>query len=339
MKTYDIPSGLDHTPPMIIDAYVKAKSVLEDHERVFVSVSGGKDSDIMLDLMWRLAGDRVTYVWFDTGLEWDATLRHLAALENRYSIEIRRIKAYRPVAWCVKEYGQPFISKLISHMIDHLQRYGFKWEDLPFEQLFPSYPRIKSYLKWWCNSYVCNGNQRMNQWNICRHNSLKQFLMLSPPSFKISERCCYYAKKRTSELFVKSEDWDLSVTGIRQLEGGVRALHYKECYNAGRKGVDMYRPLFWFNEDDERVYADHFEVTHSDCYTVMGFTRTGCIGCPFNSHYRRELESARPYEPAKVAAAEAIFADGYSYVEAFKRYRDLHRVANRYYDRRPTQGS
>ena len=332
MKVNDIPKGLNHTPVAIIDAYVKAKSVLEAHENGYVAVSGGRDSDIMLDILWHLAGDQLTYVWFDTGLEWDATLRHLAYLENRYGIEIRRVKAYRPVAWCVKEYGQPFISKLISHMIDHLQRKGFTWNDEPLEDLVLRYPTIRSYLKWWCDDYRTADGGVMNQWNICRHNSLKQFLMTERPSFRISDRCCYYAKKRTSELFAKSEHWQLSMTGVRQSEGGVRAIHYSGCYNAGKLGVDMYRPVFWFRDEDERVYADHFELVHSDCYKQMGFRRTGCVGCPFNSHYNEELESAERFEPAKVKAARAIFGDSYRYTEEFKRYRDLHHAENR---RRP----
>ena len=52
----------------------------------------------MLDLLERVRGNRkVTYVFFDTGIEYRATLRHLDDLEAKYGIEIVRRKAKKPV--------------------------------------------------------------------------------------------------------------------------------------------------------------------------------------------------------------------------------------------------
>ena len=49
---------------------------LETHKNVVVSVSGGGDSDDMLHLFEMAnkdVGSDITYVFFDTGLEYDAT--------------------------------------------------------------------------------------------------------------------------------------------------------------------------------------------------------------------------------------------------------------------------
>lgn len=77
----------------IIDAIVKAYSVVNKpfYNNVICSISGGSDSDIMLDIIYRVDEQKkVTYVWFDTGLEYKATKEHLKYLEDRYGIEIRR---------------------------------------------------------------------------------------------------------------------------------------------------------------------------------------------------------------------------------------------------------
>ena len=95
---------------IILDAFLKARSVLEQHEHALVSISGGADSDVMLDLIERTkvgTGCKTTYVWFNTGLEFQATKEHLRYLEERYGIEIVRFKAEKSIPASVREYGQP----------------------------------------------------------------------------------------------------------------------------------------------------------------------------------------------------------------------------------------
>ena len=68
---------------------MKSEAVLSTHSHVGVSVSGGADSDVMVDLVERVkavTSTDVSYVWFDTGLENRATRRHISDLEDRYGI-------------------------------------------------------------------------------------------------------------------------------------------------------------------------------------------------------------------------------------------------------------
>jgi 3'-phosphoadenosine 5'-phosphosulfate sulfotransferase (PAPS reductase)/FAD synthetase len=77
----------------ILDSYSKAYSILCTHKykKVLCSVSGGADSDLILDICARLDIDKIIdYVWFDTGVEFNATKEHLKYLESRYNITIRR---------------------------------------------------------------------------------------------------------------------------------------------------------------------------------------------------------------------------------------------------------
>ena len=114
---------------MILDAFMKAHSVLEGHRHALVSISGGGDSDVMLDLVERVRGGtgcEVTYVWFDTGIEYRATKEHLEYLEDRYGIEIVRRRAEKSIPTSVREFGQPFLSKYVSENMERLQRHGFR---------------------------------------------------------------------------------------------------------------------------------------------------------------------------------------------------------------------
>lgn len=75
----------------IFDALIKAKSVLGRHQKIVVAISGGADSDVVLDLIEKTKGDKdIKYVWYNTGLEYQATKDHLKYLEAKYGIKLER---------------------------------------------------------------------------------------------------------------------------------------------------------------------------------------------------------------------------------------------------------
>lgn len=103
-------ASLDTKNFAIIDGYAKAVSVLSRSHTPLCSISGGSDSDIVLDVIHNVdEKKKVRYFWIDTGLEYRATKEHLDDLERKYGIEIERIKACKPIPFCCKEYGQPFL--------------------------------------------------------------------------------------------------------------------------------------------------------------------------------------------------------------------------------------
>lgn len=149
----------------------------------------------MLDLISKIDKDRkVRYIWFDTGLEYQATKDHLKYLEEKYHIEIERIKAIKPIPLSCSEYGQPFLSKFVSDMISRLQRHGFTWEDKPVEQLLAEYPKAQGAINWWCNGRNKPGF-KTSMFNINYHKYLKEFMIENPPWFKISSKCCTYVQR------------------------------------------------------------------------------------------------------------------------------------------------
>ena len=310
-----------HDDITIVDSFVKANSVINSplYKTILCSISGGSDSDVMLDLISRVdLNKKVKYVWFNTGLEYQATKDHLDYLEQKYNIEIIRERAIKPIPLTCKEYGQPFISKFVSEQIGRLQKHGFNFIDLPYEELILKYPKCVSALKWWCNVYESKaGNSRFN---ISRNKYLKEFLIANPPTFKISSKCCSYAKKNVGKNAVKKYKADLQIIGVRQAEGGIRSVAYKNCYSLSENGVDNYRPLFWYKDNTKENYETKFNILHSDCYTEYGFKRTGCCCCPYSRGLEQELEATRIYEPKLYKAVCNVFKDSYEYTRKYREF-------------------
>lgn len=311
---------------MIVDNLIKAYAIINNdkYEKIVCSVSGGSDSDVMLDICHRVdKNNKVEYVWFDTGLEFQATKDHLRFLEDKYGIEIKTYKARKPIPTCCRECGQPFISKNVSEMIYRLQLHNFQWEDEPLEKLLEKYCKwdekkqdwvgCKGALVWWCN-----GNQT-SRFCISQNRFLKEFMIENPPWFKISSRCCKYAKKDVIHKLIKDGGYDLNIFGVRKSEGGIRATAYKNCFDES-DSCDNYRPLFWYSDSDKEEYEEHFGVTHSKCYSEYGLERTGCCACPYGRNLEFELEVTEKYEPKLYKAVTNIFADSYEYT---KRYREF----------------
>lgn len=304
---------------VIQNALIKCYEEVTKHNKILCSVSGGADSDVMLDMLIRCGvKDKTDFVFFNTGIEYRATLEHLSELEQKYGIVIERVNALKPVPYCVKQYGTPFLSKYVSNMIYRLQSHRFKWEDEPFDVLMTKYPGCKTALVWWCNHRP--DGTTTTQFVIDRYPFLKEFIIQHPPWFDVSDKCCYYAKKATARKMESTRCYDLKCVGIRQAEGGVRATAYKNCFSEGSE-LDQFRPIFWFRDSDKNEYCEHYGIVHSRCYTEYGLKRTGCFGCPFGKRFEEELISIAIHEPQLYSAANNIFKDSYEYTRMYKEFR------------------
>lgn len=321
-KTLD--SLLDNCPKnqIIGDNLIRAWSKINSskYEKIVCSISGGSDSDVMLDICMKCDKDnKIEYVWFDTGLEYQATKDHLKYLEEKYGINIKPFKAIKPIPTSCREYGQPFLSKQVSEFMSRLQKHNFKWEDKSFEELIEEYPKCKSALEWWCGS---KGSS--SKFNIMQNKWLKEFIIENPPTFKISNICCKYAKKDVSHKLLSDFGYDLNVVGIRKAEGGARSAAYKSCFDENGKSksntYDNYRPLFWYKNSDKDEYDRHYGILHSRCYTEYGLKRTGCAGCPYGRDFEQELEIIEKNEPKLFVAVNNIFGDSYKYTRKYREF-------------------
>ncbi|MFR3126402.1 MAG: phosphoadenosine phosphosulfate reductase family protein [Coprococcus sp.] len=303
----------------ILDNLIRAWAIINKpiYEKIVCSISGGSDSDIMLDIVWRCDKDnKVDYVWFDTGLEYQATKEHLKYLENKYGIEIVRYKGIKPIPLTCRDYGQPFMSKQASEFIQRLQKHNFQWEDDTFDNLYKKYSKCKSALEWWNNK---KGNK--SSFNISRNKLLKEFMIENPPMFQISNKCCDFAKKKVIHNLIHDCNYDLNIVGVRKSEGGVRAQAYKNCFDDNNdNGCDNYRPIFWYKDQDKIDYENAYGIIHSKCYTEYGLKRTGCVGCPYGKDFEYELEVVKQYEPKLYKAVNNIFKDSYEYTRKYRQF-------------------
>lgn len=305
----------------IQSAMMKCFDHIHEHEKIMASVSGGYDSDIMLDMMIRCGGkENTTFVFNDTGLEYDATKEHIKYLEDRYGVEIIRLNPKKAIPTCCREYGVPFWSKYVSSMIYRLQKHNFQWEDKPLDVLLEAYPNCRSSLRWWCNDFVTR-NGVSSRFNIDWTHGLKDFMISSPPRFKISARCCEWAKKKPAHDYLIAGGFDLNVTGVRKEEGGQRATAYKSCFDQNFGEADNFRPIFWITDLDKDQYRRWYGIIRSDCYEVWGMERTGCAGCPFGKKFEQELELVRIFEPNRYRAMLAVFGESYDYTRRFLEFR------------------
>lgn len=320
--------------PVILDAMVKTQGHIYNQARnygkIVVSISGGSDSDIMLDMFERIGYPEglVEYVWFDTGLELDATKRHLKELEKKYGIVVRRCRPKLTVAQATKRYGLPFISKLASTYIKDLQRVDFQFmedgggtsED--FYNLRKKYKKITG-IKWWLGLYDKPGYGQKGALSVEKNYGLKEFMTQYPPDFAISNKCCEYAKKEPSHRINMELGATLNVVGLRQAEGGMRSIAIHSCFSeATETRIAQFRPIFWFADMDKVEYKRAAGIRYSDCYEVWGFKRTGCVGCPFNSKFEEDMKVVEQYEPKLYKAACKIFGPSYEYTRKYRAFKE-----------------
>lgn len=317
---YDVDFGNLPDNANVYESYVVCDDKLNRDYRdknIMISISGGADSDIILDLTTKTrkqSKEKMHYVFFDTGIEYAATKQHFKRLEEKYNIKIEVEKAKTPVPLGCKKYGLPFLSKQVSEYIERLQAHNFKWENEDFETLLKKYPKCKVALRWWCNKW---GDK--SKFNIGYNKYLKEFMIENPPTFKISNKCCKGAKKDVAKEYKKAHEIDLSIVGVRKAEGGARS-SIPSCFTEYDDACDEYRPIFWYKGSDKADYETFFNIEHSACYTEYGFKRTGCAGCPFGRDFEKELQIIEKYEPRLYNAVNAIFKESYDYTRKYKEF-------------------
>jgi 3'-phosphoadenosine 5'-phosphosulfate sulfotransferase (PAPS reductase)/FAD synthetase len=311
---------------------------LTEHPRAICSYSGGSDSDIMIDLIERTRMvfnlPPVVYVFFNTGLEMQATKDHVKATAAKYRVEIREERPKISIVQSARIHGIPFVSKIMSGGLSDWQKKGIplsiaeeyeKAEDKATKrkELKERYPKCESVINFLC---CCNsaGEPRPNiQLVINSSKYMRDFINEYPPNFKISAKCCDYCKKDIAHKVQK--DFDMVITGERRDEGGMRSVPRKDCttmcFTETTSGQFRLRPLYYVSDKDKAWYKEAYGIKYSDAYEVYGLTRTGCCGCPISYKAVEDLEKIRPYEPNVVKAAWNIFGASYEYRKKYNKYK------------------
>ncbi len=337
----------------------KINSRCYDSGRICCSISGGSDSDIVLDLIRRCDPNRkVFYYFIDTGLESYYTKQHLDYLQLKYQVKIHRFKAKTPIPLAVRREGIPFLSKQVSEFLMRLQQYGFEYDDSDdLESLCEKYCKkldddavfdieelgirspgrytkigsgyyygCVSALAWWCNKKSESGT---SMFNINYNTYLKEFLIQTGGvPFKVANKCCKLSKKDTIKQVTNELQPELEIQGVRKSEGGVRASAYKSCFTeSSYRGYDEYRPVFWYKDSDKKEYDEYCGIHHSKLYDYM--KRTGCLGCPFGRDIESEVIYASICEPQMAKAMGSVFGPSYTFTKKYREFQKQMKSASK----------
>lgn len=314
-----------------------AKRLIE-HPNAICSYSGGSDSDIMLHLIETVRKTfnlpPVAYCFFNTGLEMEATKRHVKDMEKQYDVTITEYRPKKNIVLATREHGLPFVSKIMSAGLEGVQKKNIPLsiadeyanaEDKVAKraELKARYPGCESTINFLCG---CNskGEPRPNiQLVINSSKYMLDFIKENPIPFKVSNKCCDYCKKQVAHAAQKN--FEMVITGERRDEGGMRSVPRKDntslCFSETANGQYRLRPLYYVSDKDKQWYKDYHGIRYSDAYEVYGLTRTGCCGCPISAKAVEDLERIRPFEPNLVKAAWNVFGDSYRYRQQYNEYK------------------
>ena len=311
---------------------------LRSHPNAICSYSGGADSDILLDVIEQTRKifnlPPVKYVFFNTGLEMEATKRHVKEVSEKYGVEIEECRPKVNIVNAARLHGIPFVSKIMSAGLSEWQKKGVplsvadeydQAEDKAAKraELRERYPNCESVLNFLC---CCNssGEPRPNiQLVINSSKYMRDFISEFPPDFAVSAKCCDYCKKQLAHRVQKG--YEMIITGERRAEGGMRSVPRKDntslCFTETGSGQYRLRPLYYVTDADKAWYKEYYGIRYSDAYEVYGLTRTGCCGCPISYKAVADLEMIRPYEPNLVKAAWHVFGKSYEYRQKYNEYK------------------
>jgi 3'-phosphoadenosine 5'-phosphosulfate sulfotransferase (PAPS reductase)/FAD synthetase len=337
------PEYADYPPEKKFDAIQGIiMTRLNQHPKAICSYSGGSDSDILIDIIERTRNmipghfAPVKYVFFNTGLEMQATKSHVKEVAEKYNVDIDECRPKKNIVKAVRDHGVPFLSKIVSNAMETVQAKGVPFtikeeydnaedKQAKYKELVDRYPGAKNAINFLC---CCNkkGDPRPEiQLVIGSNKYLYEYMRDNPPPFRMSAKCCDYCKKQVAHNVQKG--YEMIITGERRDEGGMRSVPKvfddpddTMCFYA-QGDQFRFRPLFFVSDTDKAWYKEHYGLRYSDAYEVYGLKRTGCCGCSISSKAIEDLEKIRPFEPNLVKAAWNVFGESYRYRQGYNEYK------------------
>ena len=105
--------------------------------------------------------------------------------------------------------------------------------------------------------------------------------------FEISQKCCDYLKKKSSNLYVKTTG-TFPILGMMAAEGGPRREAYMK-HGCNRLGSNpSSNPMSFWTHNDILEYIAQNDIKVAEVYD-MGYERTGCVFCMFGVHMEKPI--------------------------------------------------
>ncbi len=191
-------------------------------------------------------------VFANTGLEFPELQKD--ARENG-AVFVDPVLRHREV---IQKFGYPVGSKKICETVHKLRH----------QNLSPKY-----------RNYLLNGDERGNFGTLP-----KRWRCLLDAPFEVSERCCYYMKKKPLQDYLK-QTGRFPIIGILAQESDDRA---KSWETHGCNVLEGHHPQSWplalWTEENCDDYINEFGIQLPAPYQ-MGYRRTGCMYCMYGISY------------------------------------------------------
>jgi len=123
-----------------------------------------------------------------------------------------------------------------------------------------------------------NGTKNKGKTMFKMNNQAKK-LLLNDKLHKISNKCCYYMKKLPFKEYEK-ESKKKAILGVRSTESILRKAQYTTCFTKEKK----FTPIHDLSDDLLHKIEKKYNIEIPQIYKHV--SRTGCMGCPYGSHYR-----------------------------------------------------
>lgn len=273
----------------------------ETNGNCYVSFSGGKDSTVLLALIKMCqelytVGD-IPAVFSNTGIELGVTVDFVKWVKNNWYKNVVVIHPVKPFDKVLKENGKPMLSKLKSNLM-HSYRTS----------------RTPSSVSLLIRGETLNGKPA----RITRLADKDMHMVADSFDIMPSDKCCQFMKKEAFKRYEKVTGKKGTYVGIRVEEGGVRSLEAKRrVLHGGKlctysKGKVTYKaPIIDWTDDDIEKFIEKYHIPLSEAYTKYGFTRTGCMACPYALGVADDLKYLYEHEPNRYKASMYWLKDVY----------------------------
>jgi 3'-phosphoadenosine 5'-phosphosulfate sulfotransferase (PAPS reductase)/FAD synthetase len=241
----------------------------ENNGKVYVSFSGGMDSNVLLHLSREIIPS-IKGVFSNTGLEYPEIVSFVKTFDN---IDI--VKPKMRFGEVIEKHGYPVISKRVSRFIKDLQNPTDKNENVRNLRLTGE-SRVTQPGK------IQKSMMIPNKW---------KFLIHAP--FKISDSCCDKLKKEPLNRYAK-ETGCKRIIGVMADESEMRM---QQARREGWSGKDLLQPMIFWTRLDVLAYTKLHNLSFCKIYgniidgknglDTTGEHRTGCMFCMFGVHLEK----------------------------------------------------
>jgi len=240
-------------------------------DQCYVAFSGGKDSTVLLDLVWSI-DPTIPAVFVDTGLEYPEIREFVKSYGERV-VWLRPKMRFDQV---IEKYGYPVLSKKISMGVDRYRN---------------TKSVVQKTLRLHGGINPSSGKKQNRTIPVKYHN-----IVQAP--FSISEKCCDVMKKAPMKKYGKAENRKAFI-GTMAGESQQREMEYlKTGCNAFEAGTPASRPMSFWTEQDVLEYSTRKNVpicsVYGDVLRDFGGSlytteeqRTGCMFCMFGVHLEK----------------------------------------------------